>query len=112
MEKHPTVSHTDGLFLWSAGRGLTVGTSSKWLVTGGKRIHKLCRISPACEPGASRAQCGASGLDLAPRIAVSLTTLRRPQGEGRLFQIQVLGELIQAPKSSLDACDHSCLVEI
>lgn len=51
MEKHPAVNHIDGLFLWSAGRGLTVGTSSKWLVTGGKRIHKLGRISLAHEPG-------------------------------------------------------------
>lgn len=97
VEKHPAVNHIDELFLWSAGRGLTVGTSSKWLVTGGKRTHKLCRISPAWEPGASRPQCScASRLGLRKKAACSSSPPR----------------INSDTTSSLDACDQSCLVEI
>lgn len=92
MEKHSAVEATlTDWFYRSAGRGLTLGTSSKCLVTGGKRIHKLCRISPAPEPAASRPQSScASGLGLAFKVMVYLTALRGLWGERRLSPFQVL----------------------
>lgn len=90
MEKHSAVEATlTDWFYRSAGRGLTLGTSSKCLVTGGKRIHKLCRISPAPEPAASRPQSScASVLGLAFKIMVYLTALRGLWGERRLSPFQ------------------------
>lgn len=74
MIKHPAVETAVTSCVYrSAGRGLMVGLSSKCLVTGGKRIHKLCRISPARQPGAS-------GLGLAFKITRSLAVLRSPRG--------------------------------
>lgn len=89
MEEHSAVeSALTSCFHRSAGRGLALGTSSKCLVTGGKRIHKLCRISPAREPAASRPQSScARGLGLAFKILVSLTALRGLWGERRLVLI-------------------------
>lgn len=113
MEKHPAVETTlTSCFYRRAGRGLTVGTSSKWLVTGGKRIHKLCRISLAQEPGASRPQCSCAGrLDLAFEMTVTPTSLKSLWGERSCSQFSSL-RISSGAWSSLGVSDQPCSVEL
>ena len=107
VEKHSAVETTlTGCFHRSAGRGLTLGTSSKCLLTGGKRIHKLCRISPAHEPAASRPQSiSASGRGVAFETMASAAALRvHGEKEGPL-QFRSFENYFRHQVIFLDACD-------